>query len=233
MYSLTSKILALLLATPLIANAAILSIPNFSFETDAASGTTYSTPSGWDEDFSRTLSGAGFAHSGLDISAGALQPQLGAKYARVSIIGDADAETSFFGSISTEPGTIGTYEAETVYTLSFYVARSDYTGSNQRFLHSGFRSDSEEVATITGDITTIATAEDTWFSVSVVFDTAQTPSVVGKDIDIFLGWEHNENHNKSLFFDNVTLTSVPEPSVYAAGAALLALGVVWLRRRRS
>lgn len=203
-------------------------VPNFSFEDSTG---TFVVPTGWKED--QTRSNLGFAQSGHETGTGGLLPALGSQFARVSIIGDTDPLTSFFGSISTQPSLIGTFQAETIYTLSFQVARNDFFSTNQRFLRSGFRADGVDVATTTGDLRTIATTEDQWATVTFNFDTSITPSAVGKDISIFLGWENNENFNKSIFFDNVTLSAVPEPATYAISLSIIIAAITLWRRHKS
>lgn len=209
---------------------AILTVPNFSFEEGTGQ---YTPPTSWKEDQPRALSGAGFAHSGYDSNTSGLLPFDGSQYGRVSIIGDDDPGTSFSASISTQAGLIGTFEADTIYALTFQVARNDYYTANQRFLYSGFRADGQDVAVITDDVRSFAQIEDQWTTVTLNFDTSLSPDAVGKDISIFLGWEHRDNYNKSVFFDNVTLAAVPEPSTYAMLFGALAVGFTLWRRHKN
>lgn len=220
----------ILCLTSSAAFAVSIVVPNFSFEDSTG---TFVAPTGWKEDQARVLSGAGFAHTGHETNTGGLLPALGAQYGRVSIIGDADPLTSFYGSMSTQPTLIGTFEADKVYTLSFQVARNDFFSTNQRFLRSGLRAGGVDVATATGDLRTIATTEDQWATVTLNFDTSQNVSAVGQDITIFLGWEHNDNFNKAIYFDNVTLTAVPEPATYAISLSIIIAAITLWRRHKS
>lgn len=226
-----------LLALPLVGN---IVVPNPGFEDDNPPS-TFSTPTGWSEDYDRG-GDERFSNSGTVslVSARGTDtvPHTGDVFARVAVNGDADPETTFFGSISPE-NSLGTLEADTLYTLNFFAARDDFVGNNEWFVWAGFRVGGTEVSEIDMDIRQLTDGsttgqEDTWYPVSVTLDTQINPGIVGQDFNIFLGFRHRSNFNKTIYFDDVSVTSqvIPEPAAMAflTGALFLALAI-WRRRK--
>jgi uncharacterized protein (TIGR03382 family) len=225
-------------ATASFASGALVPIPNGDFELGsdgAGNASTFAVAEFWQEDQPRALSGQfGFANSGTVGTTAGLEPS-GDIMGRLAVIGDADSATSFIGTMSTT-SDLGVYTANTDYTLTFDAARDSFVGQDQWFVLGGLRADGVDVAGIDVDIRDLTNgsttgAEDTFYEVVVTFSTADVPSVVGQDIAVYLGFRHDDNFNKTLYFDNVTLdaTVIPEPGL--AGLGLASLGLL-LRRRK-
>jgi len=158
---------------------------------------------------------------------------------RVAVGGDSDPATTRYGSISPD-GTLGTFATDTVYTLSFSAARNGWVGSGEWYVWAGFRDGADGTANVVEEIDIdirdlSPSGEDSWKPVSVTLNTASQPSLVGQDMDIFVGFRHRGNHNKTVFFDDVSLDAspVPEPSTIALLTGISALGLILYRRRRA
>ncbi|MDX2111010.1 MAG: PEP-CTERM sorting domain-containing protein [Verrucomicrobiota bacterium] len=211
--------------------ATIVAIPNYSFELDGAS--QYSVPSLWQEDQARGDE-THFAFSGRMAAVNGLSPIDGTLMGRIAVNGDADPLTSFTATISTV--LTDTFAADTLYTFTVYAARDGYVENNQQFVVGGLRANGVSVANFNVDILSLNSGtaeEDIFYATSVSLSTVDNPSIVGTPISVYVGMRHNDNYNKTISFDNVSLnaTAVPEPSTYAAFLALCVLGFVAIRRR--
>ena len=222
-----------------VAQAIPIPITNADFElgSDGSGGvTTFAAPDSWEEDFPRDTNTnphpAQFANSG---TSSATDPgPLGSIMARIAVNGDSDPLTTFEGSISPE-GTLGTYAADTLYTLTFSAAWEDgFINDENYYVWGGFRDGADGTANVVSEIDVdIKSLGDTgsFHEVSVQLDTAAQTSLVGEDMDIFVGFRHRDDFNKTMYFDDVSL--VPEPSTVALYAGLSALGLLLYRRRRA
>ena len=183
----------------------------------------------------------------------------GVQIAEVSIAGDADAGTSFIGGISSK-ASLGTYAANTVYTLTFDVGSKDGSWWNSwqgdsRLLSAGlgiFTSSSTAATPVALDTTDLQApdgdgpsytqlpgivvdnshAYQGWKRFTVTLDTAVDASAVGQDISVILGWNQNDNYLKQIVFDNVSLdaSGVPEPASLVL-AAFSGISMLLMRRR--
>ena len=223
--------------------ATLIPITNAGFElgSDGSGGVAeFGTPDSWEEDFPRSTNQnphpAQFANSG---TSAAVDPgPLGSIMARIAVNGDSDPLTTFEGSISPE-GTLGTYAADTVYTLTFHAAwESGWIPSGSWFAWGGFRDGADGTANVVSEVDVdIKDLGDsgTFGEASVTLSTVDQPSLVGQDMDIFVGFRHRDNYNKTMYFDDVSLDAavLSEPSTVALFAGLSALGLILYRRRRA
>ena len=225
--------------------AALISVPNGSFEN---AGFNWQVPSDWQSEGSFQLIGTGTTVAGMPA------PSDNSQLAAVSIVGDADAGTSFVGGLSSL-ASLGTYTADTVYTLTFDVGAegmwwNSWQGDSRK-LSAGlgiFTSSSTAATPVVIDTTDLQEPAPTggesyvllpgaivegshsysgWKRFTVTLDTGVDPSAVGSDISVILAWNQNDNYNKQIVFDNVTLdavTAIPEPSsiFLLGGVSLLA-----------
>ncbi len=231
------------------ANAATISVPNGSFEN---AGFNWQVPSDWQEEGSFQVIGTG-------VTAPPGGHTDGVQLAEVSIIGDADAGTTFTGGLSSK-ASLGTYAANTVYTLTFDVGAKDGSWWNNwqgaaRILSSGlgiFTSSSTAATPVVLDTTDLQAADGDgpsytqlagiivdnshayqgWKRFTVTLDTAVDAGAVGQDISVILGWTQNDDFNKQIVFDNVTLeaSGVPEPASLVL-AAFSGISMLLMRRR--
>ncbi len=221
-----------------------ISVPNGSFEN---AGFNWQVPSDWQSEGTPQIIGTGtVAPPGGHTD--------GVQLAEVSIIGDALPGTTFTAALSSK-ASLGTYAANTTYTLTFDVGSKDGSWWNNwqgaaRILSSGlgiFTSPSTAATPVVLDTTDLQApdgdgpsyvqlpgimvdnshAYQGWKRFTVTLDTATDPSAVGQDISVILGWTQNDDYNKQIVFDNVTLdaVTVPEPSslVLLGGLSLLGL----------
>jgi hypothetical protein len=126
----------------------------------------------------------------------------------------------------TYTGSLGTFAADTIYTLTVAVAHSPNTNTNGDNGIAGVELLANTVATgTTGTITVdalIALSADAstsanWHDLTAIVNTATDPGIVGQAIGIKLA--NNVIDPNALwgneYFDNVRLdaTSVPEPAI--------------------
>lgn len=205
--------------------AAAISIPNPSFEAGTGFGGTYGgEPSSWNhgeilgnpgaDTFLQALDDSTF--SGKDLNNYLIINSDGGP-------GDGSGTTTNF--IWTD--SLGTYAADTVYTLTVALATiANYTSNRSVIL--ALQADGAVVQSTTKLFTDLSATQFQDFS--VVLDSQVMPSVIGKDISVMITHPvTDERFGKSLAVDNVRLDAVLVPEPGALGL-LCVSGFLALRR---
>jgi hypothetical protein len=207
------------------AQAAVITILNYSFENATGYWAEANAPSSWTGAGSNLTAGGSWnASVGL---IGSITGGDGSNMLNVHVDTGTDKTVSGSGWVYTN--SLGTYAANTVYSLTVAVA------SNSNYDHL-----LNSIIALGSDGTTPGSA---WASTTTAFqditltlDTSVVTSAVGKSIVVLL--EHNATagtqNGQNLFYDNVRLTSaVPEPATWALLAFSLTSVMVFRRRRNS
>ncbi len=206
------------------ASAVLVTVPNGSFET---AGGSFTTPADWQTEGDNWYSGDGTGTAALPAATD------GAGIGSVAIRHLSVSSTT--AGISSA-ASLGTYAANTVYTLTFDVgAEGGWWGvwqGDARVLsaglgiYTGAASAATPVVIDTTDLQApAATGGESyvelpginvegshsysgWKRFTVTLDTAVDASAVGQDISVILGWTHQDNFLREMAFDNVTLDAV-------------------------
>ncbi|GEM_PF-5067149 len=220
----TGVLAAAVLACVSFGFAAAISIPNSSFE--AGTGFDPGQPSSWNH--GETLGNAGAGGFLQVLSNSAFIGKDLNNYLLINADGGpvdgAGTTTRFIWTDS-----LGTYAADTAYTLTVSLATTANFSTNRSAILS-LQADGTTVQSTTKLFTDLS---DTQFQdFSVVLDSQVMPSVIGKNISVMITQSvTDETFGKSLAVDDVRLDAspVPEPS----GLGLLgAFGLLVLRRSR-
>jgi hypothetical protein len=203
--------------------AAAISIPNSSFE--AGTGFDPGQPSSWNH--GQTLGNAGAGGFLQVLSNSAFFGKDLNNYLFINADGGpvdgAGTTTRFIWTDS-----LGTYAANTVYTLTVALATTADFSPNRSAILS-LQADGTTVQSTTKLFTDLS---DTQFQdFSVIVDTDLLPGVIGQNISVMITHSvTNEMFGKSLAVDNVRLDAspVPEPAVLGT---LGVSGLLALRRR--
>lgn len=241
--------LGLGLAGSVTANAAAVTINNFSFETPVeASDTNFSAP---------THSGTSGVATGV-FNSWNYALQLGTSFEDFGIENPASTAytgASVGGTPSGADGTnvvflnqnnsgktvsifqdVGTLQADTTYTLTVAIGQrlDRVNGSLQIGLLNGASgaSDIFLTGTLLNSTTGVSSVSGMFQDFTVTFTTGSSVSN-----DLYVGARYTGDGKVQASLDNfrldATASAVPEPSTYAALAGVSALMVVALRRRRS
>ncbi len=170
-------------------------VPNFSFEAETA--TAYNTFAGWTNFQSGSFDNVRTVNE-------AVAGKVGLNFIKLGVDNGVTPVGENINTLTTiDPVT--TFAANTVYTLTVSVYRdNDSAGVFGRLSILG---DSNAVAA------TFSREQNTFVGggfedVSVVFDTAATPSFVGQDLRVQIATTSTAQYGKTMLFDNVRLTSI-------------------------
>lgn len=184
---------------------------NGSFESPGISDNSYisSVQSPW----------TGSANAYTENPAGASTSQNGDHYVGL----DWWVETSSIFMDHTNVGV--TIQADTTYTMTAWVRTQNATNIVGNISIYGWTSGgNQQQAT-----TSLTGLSDTWQQFTVSFTTGASGGAVGSDLEFSLNKvSTGSGTNPKLLFDNVVVTSVPEPSAALLGG----LGMLALLRRR-
>jgi hypothetical protein len=214
------------------AQASPITVPNGSFEAPASTGAQGTVPTDWTYGGDGTFSGTGTATSS-------------------PISGEPEDGSQFF-AMNTYPGTwgsqsmttaasLGTYAADTVYTLTVAAATNDGTGyvaGTNGTVGIDLLAGASVEASTTEEESLLplngTTAGNNWTDLIVILNTTTDPGVVGQPINVQITG-NSDNPSGSwgnAYLDNVRLDAtspVPEPA--AISLALMGLSAPMLRRR--
>ncbi|MEI6033098.1 MAG: PEP-CTERM sorting domain-containing protein [Verrucomicrobiae bacterium] len=203
-----------------------ITIQNYSFENATGYGGQTVQPSSWGS----VQQTAGVSSNCQVIAATGYTGADGANMLLVNL--DVSTTGTLTGTSWTATTSLGTYLANTSYTLTVGVAKS--VASN-RLAVIAFGTDGTNLGTVAASQSIAGDLLSTTFqNLTLTLDTSATPSVVGQNIVVFL--EHQAltgaMYGNEMAFDNVRLDSiaVPEPATWVLLAFSLT-GLVIFRRR--
>jgi hypothetical protein len=217
-----------------------IAITNYSFESDPADTSPGSYYGGGPPTTDWSIDQGSFAGVGPNLQQPGVAEDQNQFYVSTVYGGGI---SNFVTQNLTYTGSLGTFAADTIYSLTVAVAHSPNTNTNGDNGVAGVELLANSVATGTSATITIdalialsadASTSANWTDITTIVNTATDPGIVGQAIGITLT-NNVIDPNASWgneYFDNVRLDATPVPEPATASLALLGLTATTLRRRR-
>ena len=218
--------------SPRPAQAAVITINNYSFENATGYWADASPVSSWQHNGSNLTSGGSY-----NTNVALIGSRTGGNGSNMEDVhADSGSSGTVTGTVWVGTNSLGTYTANTTYSLTVSVSVGVKTLTLNSIIALGTdgTNPGSALASTTTNFNTLSTTA--FQDITLTLDTSVVTSAVGQNIVVLL--EQNVmtgSHNgQELFYDNVRLTSaVPEPATWGLIAFSLTAVMVCHRRRNS
>ena len=209
----------------------IITIDNYSFENATGFWNENVAPSSWQYTGSNITNGGSF-FTEVNVIGSTFTGGDGLNMLKLN----ADAGTGGTGSAWVGTNSLGTYAANTIYTLKVAVAveLQDPTFNSIIALGTDGANPGSALASTTTNFGSVSTTA--FQDITLTLDTSVVTGAIGQNIVVLL--ENNlmagAAFGRPVYYDNVRLEflAVPEPATWALLAFSLTPVVIFLRRRR-
>ena len=224
-------IVALLLLSPLAVNAALIDVPNASFEASSSAmqtSTNVNIASGW---IFNVKGGSAFGTSSIASNFTSAGAASGSDYAFIN--NDFPNVTDTI----TSAASLGTIAADTTFTLTVAIGNRNGTGLYDDPGNISFSLLANGVAFATQTVNNGTIPNGTFEDFTLTYTTPSSSAIIGENLTIQMATLPEQSGAYQPAFDNVTLdettiSAVPEPAIslllLAGGIALI--GVAQLHR---